>query len=213
MSQIKQLTSEQLNTFINFIQISQLEQAENLLIEQINLSPTAAKNLVQLLHKDVDALQMFKEKPQILDQEHKSQVKTESKAFEFSFHSSKIKMTDKDGKATEINDQSPEWDTIKKQFNIDLTQPDALSSFAKSFMDGNFQMNNTESKGFDSQSFDSNPSNNQTFDATQNTSIHTSNMPNSGVEDLTKSKKSNSILLAIGLIVLVGICGLYYFQT
>ena len=208
MSQIKQLTSEQLNTFINFIQISQLEQAENLLIEQINLSPTAAKNLVQLLHKDVDALQMFKENPQILNQEHQTQVKTESKAFEFSFHSSKIKMTDKDGKTTEINDQSPERDTIKKQFNIDLTQPDALSNFAKSFMDGNFQMNNTESKGFDS-----NPSNNQTFDDTQNTSIHTSNMPNSGVEDLTKSKKSNSILLAIGLIILIGICGLYYFQT
>ena len=203
MSQIKKLSSEQLTTFIIFIQHKQLDQAENLLIERVSLSSVAAKNLVQLLHNDADALQMFKENPQILDQAHQTHVKTESKSFEFSFHSSKVKITDKDGKTTEINDQSPEWEQVKKQFNIDLTQPDALSNFAKNFMDGHFQINRTTSKNVESNQFD-----HQTVNPSQNN--HTAN---SGVEDLTQSKKSNSILLIIGLIILSGIWGFYYFQA
>ncbi len=216
MSQLKELNPEQLQTFVDYIQADRLDQAEMFLIETINLKPTAANNLVQLLHEDADALQMFKENPQILDQQQTdshTKSKIESNTFEFNFHSSKIKMTDKDGKTTEINDQSPEWDNIKKQLNIDLSQPDALSNLAKNLMDGHLQMNSTESKGFGSKSFDSIFTSNQTTETTQHTTSNHPNMPNSGVEDLTKSKKSNSILLIIGLIIFCGILGLYYFKA
>lgn len=111
---MKKLNAEQLQTFTNFIQAHQLKEAKNLLIETIQLSPKAAENLVQLLNDSHDALKMFKDNPQILDQEHQSSIKTESKSFEINFHSSKVKITDKDGRSIEINDQQPEWESIKK---------------------------------------------------------------------------------------------------
>ena len=124
-------------------------------------------------------------------------IKNESKSFEFNFSSSTVKMTNQDGKTIEINDQHPDWQEIKKQFQIDLTQPDALSKFAENFMQGETQNTSSQAK---SSSYDS-------------TSPTHASVQTSGVEDLSHQNKSSSMLLLIGFLVLIGIAAFYYFKT
>jgi hypothetical protein len=102
-------------------------------------------------------------------------IKNESKSFEFNFSSSTVKMTNQDGKTIEINDQHPDWQEIKKQFQIDLTQPDALSKFAENFMQGQTQNTSSQAKS----SYDS-------------TSSYHASVQTSGVEDLSHQNKSSS---------------------
>ena len=191
-----QLNQTQLQTLLDLLEHHRTEQAEQFLIAQLQLDPTAAKKLVRILYESSDALQAFKANPQILSGEMPN-IKNESKSFEFNFSSSTVKMTNQDGKTIEINDQHPDWQEIKKQFQIDLTQPDALSKFAENFMQGQTQNTSSQAK----------PS---SYDSTSPT--HAS-VQSSGVEDLSHQNKSSSILLLIGFFVLIGIAAFYYFKT
>ena len=123
-------------------------------------------------------------------------IKNGSKSFEFNFSSSTVKMTNQDGKTIEINDQHPDWQEIKKQFQIDLTQPDALFKFAENFMQGQTQNTSSQAK---SSSYDS-------------TSPTHASVQTSGVEHLSHQNKSSSMLLLIGFLVLIGIAAFYYFK-
>ena len=112
-------------------------------------------------------------------------------------HIPPFRLIDQDGKTIEINDQHPDWQEIKKQFQIDLTQPDALSKFAENFMQGQTQNTSSQAK---SSSYDS-------------TSPTHASVQTSGVEDLSHQNKSSSMLLLIGFLVLIGIAAFYYFKT
>lgn len=191
-----QLNHTQLQTLLDLLEHHQIEQAEQFLIAQLQLDPTTVKNLVRILHESPDALQTFKTNPQILSGEIPN-IKNESKSFEFNFSSSTVKMTNQDGKTIEINDQHPDWQEIKKQFQIDLTQPDALSKFAENFLRGQTQNTSSQVK---SSSLDS-------------TSPTYSSIQTSGVEDVSQQNKSSSMLLLIGFLVLIGIAAFYYFKT
>lgn len=191
-----QLNHTQLQALLDLLEHHQIEQAEQFLIAQLQLDPTTVKNLVRILHESPDALQTFKTNPQILSGEIPN-IKNESKSFEFNFSSSTVKMTNQDGKTIEINDQHPDWQEIKKQFQIDLTQPDALSKFAENFLRGQTQNTSSQVK---SSSLDS-------------TSPTYSSIQTSGVEDVSQQNKSSSMLLLIGFLVLIGIAAFYYFKT
>ena len=191
-----QLNQTQLQALLDLLEHRQTEQAEQFLIAHLQLDPTAAKNLVRILYESSDALQAFKANPQILSGEMPN-IKNESNSFEFNFSSSTVKMTNQDGKTIEINDQHPDWQEIKKQFQIDLTQPDALSKFAENFMQGQTQNTSSQAK---SSSYDS-------------TSPTHALVQTSGVEDLSHQNKSSSMLLLIGFLVLIGIAAFYYFKT
>jgi dihydrodipicolinate reductase len=195
-----QLSPLQLQEFTDLIENNQLDQAELLLIEQLNLSPTASKNLVKILSQSSQAMQSFQANPQVVfadDPEFNKKIKsTESKSFEFNFSSTQVKITDKDGKMIEVNDQHPDWQEIKKQFNIDLTEPDALTKFAESFMQEQHQ----------------NAAPQTSFKQNDSTTVHDSALKMTGVEDLSHQNKSSSIWLLIGLLVLIGIAAFYYFK-
>lgn len=115
------------------------------MIEQLHLSATTSKKLIKALSKSDEVMKSFQRNPKIVfadSAEFNEELKSgTSTSFNFNFSSSKIKMTNKDGKTVEIDDQHPDWQEIKKQFNIDLTQPEALSKFAESFIQG--QTHNT----------------------------------------------------------------------
>lgn len=195
-----QLNPQQLQEFSTLMKLSQYDQAEQLLIEQLHLSPIASKNLVHALSQSDEAMKSFQANPQIVFADsaefNKEMKAVEHKSFEFNFSSSKVKMTNKEGKVVEIDDQHPDWQEIKKQFNIDLTQPDALSKFAESFRQG-------QSQNKDSQ---------ETF-SSQDTSASPHSSTPAGVEDLNHQNKSSSIWLLIGFILLIGVFAFYYFKT
>lgn len=195
-----QLNPQQLQEFSTLMKLNQYDQAEQILIEQLHISPIAAKNLVIALSKSDDAMKSFQANPQVMFADspefNKEMKSVERKSFEFSFSSSKVKMTNKEGKVIEIDDQHPDWQEIKKQFNIDLTQPDALSKFAESFMQG-------QSQNKDSQ---------ETF-SSQDTNASPHSSTPAGVEDLNHQNKSSSLWLLIGFILLVGVAAFYYFKT
>ena len=92
-----QLNQTQLQTLLDLLEHHRTEQAEQFLIAQLQLDPTAAKKLVRILYESSDALQAFKANPQILSGEMPN-IKNESNSFEFNFSSSTVKMTNQDGR-------------------------------------------------------------------------------------------------------------------
>ena len=102
-----QLNQTQLQTLLDLLEHHQTEQAEQFLIAHLQLDPTAAKNLVRILHESPDALQAFKANPQILSGEMPN-IKNESKSFQFNKKKSTVKTPHQDHKTIEINDQHPD---------------------------------------------------------------------------------------------------------
>lgn len=124
------------------------------------------------------------------------QIKTETQNFEYNFSSRKIKFTDNNGKTVEIDDQHPEWHKIEQQFNIDLSQPDALKNFVKQF--------NQNHDGNKSQA-DDQPSQGSEF-----TQHNTSPVPNSGIENLGQKNHFGRVILLMAIIFLIGIAYVYF---
>ncbi|MFW1801297.1 hypothetical protein ACG9YX_14850 [Acinetobacter nematophilus] len=195
-----QLNPQQLEEFLTRLKQQRYDQAERLLIEQLHLSATTSKKLVKALSKSDEAMKSFQRNPKIVfadSAEFNEELKSgTSTSFNFNFSSSKIKMTDKDGKTVEIDDQHPDWQEIKKQFNIDLTQPEALSKFAESFIQG--QTHNTATQ--------------ETF-STQDVSASHHSSGTTGVEDLSHQNKSSAIWLLLGFTLLIGAVVSYYVWT
>lgn len=208
---MKQLNSEQLQQFILLLEHHRTYEVESLLIEKIGLLPIAAKNLVRLLDESPEALKIFKENPQILESEQLSNIKTESQSFNFNFHSSKVKITNQDGKTIEITDRDPEWQNLKKQFNIDLTEPEALSNFVETFKQTHFQQTTSNSTRLDCSEVDSTPYNHSNFSNTQ--ASDNQRHHNAGVEDLSQNNKSKSRLLSLLILVVIASAIFYFMKS